>query len=113
MGGIILVMDLVAYPFLSIWLGGDFPNRSTVIIVILSLGVFSNSMAYVAYMIVQSQGRSDIHGKLYLFELPFYLLAFYVFTLKWGIAGAATAWSLRLVIDAILHLFFARKLLNA
>ena len=60
------------------------------------------------FSLIQARGRSDITAKLHLIQLPFHLTIVYVFTLKWGVVGAAIAWSMRNLVDALL-LFTAGK----
>ncbi|HPI41113.1 MAG TPA: flippase [Pseudobdellovibrionaceae bacterium] len=110
MGLICAVIAGGSYYILKIWLGGDFPEKSQSVLIILTLGVLINSLAYTPYTLLQSKGRADITSKLHLAELPFYLVLFYFLTLHFGIQGAAAAWSLRFAADTILLFYFTKRI---
>ena len=58
-------------------------------------------MAFVAYTLLQSQGRPDLTGKLHFAEVAPFLGILWLLTSTFGINGAATAWTLRSVLDAL------------
>jgi len=51
-------------------------------------------------------GRPDLPAKFHLFELFFYVGIAWLLISKWGINGAAVAWTLRVILDTSL-LFMA------
>ena len=74
---------------------------------ILFFGAWINGLAFIAFTLLQSQGRPDITGKLHLMEaLPFLAILWGLTNTTFGINGAAIAWSLRCTVDA-LALFWA------
>jgi O-antigen/teichoic acid export membrane protein len=97
---------LFAQNGLSIWLGPDFVIHSTIVLQVLSIGAFTNSIASLPFAMVQGEGRADITGKLHLLELPFYVAAVWILTKHLGVEGTAIAWTLRTTIDCAL-LFWA------
>jgi len=103
---IVLILSLFAHDVLRLWLGVDFANASTSVLQILSLGVLLNSTAYIPFSLLQGIGRPDIPAKFHLIEMPFYIVIAWFFVSKFGITGAAIAWTLRVALDAIL-LFIA------
>lgn len=106
------LMALVAVllePFLGIWIGPDYSHYSAPVGVILVLGMWVNSLAFVPYSLLQAEGRPDLTAKFHLLELIPYIGALTIGVNTLGLEGAAAAWSLRGVGDAIL-LFMAARL---
>lgn len=101
-GVISLIVILFAKDILQLWLGNDFAVHSTLSLQILSIGVLINSIALIPYNLIQGIGRPDLTAKFHLIELPLYIVLAWLLIVKWGIAGAAAAWTLRILIDAVL-----------
>ncbi|MGH8526566.1 MAG: hypothetical protein ACREXY_20855, partial [Gammaproteobacteria bacterium] len=101
-----MLMTLVAMalisPFLHVWLGADIAAQSTPVTIILLIGFWANSAAQSAFTHLQSKGRADLPAKAHLLELLPYFALFYLLTVKFGIVGAATAWTARAVSDFII-----------
>jgi O-antigen/teichoic acid export membrane protein len=102
LGPIILVVILFAKEALQIWLGPDFAKQSSAVLVILALGVLANSLAQIPFAFLQAIGRPDLPAKFHLFELPIYVGIAWLLVSKWGITGAAGAWTFRVTLDAFL-----------
>jgi O-antigen/teichoic acid export membrane protein len=102
----VLFLFVFGTDLLSLWMGRQFAQQTSVVLQILSVGVLLNCMASVPYHALQALGRPDITGKLHLLELPLYGLLCVVLIPRLGIAGAALANSIRISADAIL-LFWA------
>jgi O-antigen/teichoic acid export membrane protein len=102
LGPIVLMILLFAEKILQVWLGGDFPIQSTGPFRVLAVGVLINSLANVPYVLLQGMGRPDIPAKCHLLELPIHIWVAWTVINDWGIVGAAAAWTLRMVLDAIL-----------
>ncbi|HUU39955.1 MAG TPA: flippase [Desulfatiglandales bacterium] len=98
---IILFIVTFAHESIDFWLGAEFAQNSSRVLQWLAAGVFINSLAQVAFAMIQGAGRPDLTAKLHLLELPFYLLGVYGLINKYGIEGAAIAWVTRIGIDAI------------
>jgi len=98
---------------LNLWLGSEFADNSTLVLQLLAVGVFINSHAYIPSGLIQGAGRPDLNAKLHLIELPFYLLSLWWLVGVYGIVGAAIAWVLRVLIDAIILFVMARRLLTS
>lgn len=109
---IILITVTFAPEGLRLWLGMAFAQNSTAVLRWLAIGVFANSLSFVPFALIQSADRPDITAKLHLLELPPYLIAVWVLTRQFGIAGTAIAWTGRVTLDAILLFFFARRLVQ-
>ncbi len=86
---------------LQYWVGEDFRNVATPVVHWLSLGWLVNTQARMPYITLQSAGRPDLTAKIHLLELAPYALVLWLLTQRFGIAGAAAAWFLRVLVDAI------------
>jgi len=86
---------------LRIWVGATFEARSTRVLQLLAAGVFVNSLAYVPFAYVQGAGRPDLTAKLHFAELPIYAALLWWAVKSFGVQGAAAAWAIRMIIDAI------------
>jgi O-antigen/teichoic acid export membrane protein len=92
---------LFAPEILEVWVGEEFARNSAGVMQWLAAGILVNTIAMVAYAMVQSV-RPDLIVKIYLVELPIYVLAFYVLIGAFGVEGAAMAWTGRVSLDAAL-----------
>ena len=101
-----LIFVVFAHPAIQLWLGPEFAKQSTAVMQWLALGVFFNAPGQIAFAMVQAVGRPDLTAKLHLVEAPFYLFALWFLVGKFGIQGAAIAWSLRVFVDTVALLFF-------
>ncbi len=106
-GLLALVVALFAKELLQLWLGTDFSAQSTAVLQILVIGALFNSLAQVPSTLLSGGGRPDIPVKIHLLELPFYVALAWAIIPQWGIKGAATAWTLRVIVDAFLMFTFA------
>jgi O-antigen/teichoic acid export membrane protein len=101
---ITMVVMAYANEGLTLWVGHDFALHASGVFQILAIGVFVNSFGRVPFVFIQAAGRPDIPARLYLLELPLYLLALWYMLARWGVEGAAIAWVARIVLDNILLL---------
>ena len=102
LGPIVLILLIFGKKILQIWLGTNFASQSTIVLQILAIGVLINSLAHVPYSLLQGAGRPDIPAKFHLLELPLHLVIAWILINNWGISGAALAWAIRVMLDAIL-----------
>jgi O-antigen/teichoic acid export membrane protein len=105
-GVAVVVICLFAEEILEIWLGADFVTKSTMALQLLAVGVLVNSLAYAPFALLQGIGRPDLPAKFHLIELPIYIVVVWLLVSRYGISGAAAAWTLRVALDALL-LFWA------
>ncbi len=97
---------------LRVWLGNDFALHSTIVLQLLAVGVFANSLAQVPFWQIQAANRPDLPAKVHLVELPCYLLIFWTLTSRYGIEGAGIAWMLRGTIDAAIMFWLSSRLVT-
>ncbi len=88
--------------FLLLWLGQDFASNSTFVFQMFALGFFLNSLLLVPFTLIQGLGGVDMTAKFHSAELLFYVPLLWLLTQRFGIAGAATAWALRVMADGLL-----------
>lgn len=107
----VLLVVTFAREGLALWLGNVFAQNSTGVLQCLGIGMFFNSLAQVAYALVQGGGRPDLTAKLHLIELPLYLVALRLLIGAYGVFGAAVAWLVRALIDGIVLFGLAGRML--
>jgi O-antigen/teichoic acid export membrane protein len=106
---IAILLALVARPFLLVWLGSGYAARSTDPFLIALVGVWANGLAGVPNSYLLSSGRTKTVAYGQLAELPPYLVATWLFTLHFGLIGAAAVWSARFTLDALINFIIVRR----
>jgi O-antigen/teichoic acid export membrane protein len=97
----VLLVTVFAGDGLRIWLSEEFSLNGTAVLQWLAAGVLINSVAFIPFAFVQGAGRADLTAKLHLAELPIYLVVLWLSMQRWGIVGAAAAWTFRVALDAV------------
>lgn len=108
----VLAVMVLAQPFLRLWLGEAFAQRSSLVMQLLAIGIFINGFSKVALNLIQAHGRADVTAGLHLLELPLYLVALVLLVRRYGIDGAAMAWVLRMLVDAGLLWWMIRRVIG-
>lgn len=98
---------------LSLWLGSKFAAEATLPTRILLVGMLANAAVYPSHAVIRARARPSTLARLYSMELPLHLALVYVGVQLWGTAGAAMAWTIRVVIDALAHRVLAHHALKA
>lgn len=101
---------MLAEPGLALWMGTDFARGSAPVVQVLAFGLLVNSVAQIPFAWIQARGRPDVTAMLHVAELPVYAAALWWLTGRYGIAGAAWAWSLRAAVDCAVLFISARRL---
>jgi len=107
---IVLLLLVFAKDIMLLWLGADFAAKSALVLQVLVVGVFATSLAFVPFAFLQGLGRPDVVAKLLLLELPAYAVLAWFTIRSYGIAGAATIWSARVVLELLVLLLLAWRL---
>jgi len=107
-----LVIVTLSYEGLNIWLGPEFSGKSTTVMQVLSIGVLFLCLGQVPYALIQGAGKPNLTAIIQIIEIPFYLIALFFMTNKYGIFGASIAWSGRLFVDSIILFFTSMRLLE-
>lgn len=107
----VLVLFVAFAPeILTLWLGGEFPARSTGTLRILAVAFFINALVHVPFSAVQGLGRPDLKAKLDLIEVPLFLLLGWLLIPRFGVAGAALAKLGVTIVDAVGLFWLAARL---
>jgi O-antigen/teichoic acid export membrane protein len=101
-GPIAMFLAFFAHPLLTFWLGAKFASEGTLVLQILAGGVLVNSLAFVPYHLLQAVGKPDLTAKFHLFELPLHIALAWFLVTRWGLPGAALAWTFRASLDFVL-----------
>lgn len=106
---VFVVMILGARPFFTYWFSPEFGRESTFPFYIIATGFLFTMFSYFPYTIVMACGRSDVLAKIYWAELIPYLLLVWLLAHHFGAVGAALAWSIRSLLDAIVMFTLANR----
>lgn len=107
------LLAALAPQVMQAWMGNRLPAESATVLQVLAAGVLMNCLAQVYYVQVQALGRTDLIAKLHLLELPAYALLLWVVLGRFGITGAAFAWTVRAMLDAAALCCFASSSIEA
>jgi O-antigen/teichoic acid export membrane protein len=102
-----LILVSYAHEILRLWLGNDIAAHSASLLRILTFGIFFNCMANVPAALLQSRGRSRAVALFQTVEVVAYLPLLATAIYFYGVMGAALAWSIRALLDAICLFFMA------
>lgn len=112
LAGPALALILFGPAILRLWLGDAFAEQGGLAIRILAFGVLANAAAHVPSSFIAALGRPEISAKFHLLELALHLpLAWWLIT-RYGVTGAALAWTLRVTFDAALLFAAASRVLG-
>ena len=95
----------LAAPFFHFWIGPSLGSAASPVAAILLVGGWVHGIGHVPSTIVSGRNRPDLLTKLLLAYLIPYAALVYVATERWGIVGAATAWTIRAAFDPVLFFF--------
>lgn len=99
---------IVSRPFFTIWAGQEFGDESTVPLYLLLCGLVFSLVSFVPVALIYGSGKNEFLAKLYWLELPVYGVLLALLVNWFGIKGAAAAWSIRIMIDSLIVIHFAR-----
>lgn len=103
---------VLAEKVMVIWMGDEFRGTPVIVLRILLIGFFFNSIAQVAFSDIQAKGKSRITATVHMIEIMPYLIVLYFLINSYGVVGAAIAWSLRLTLESFCFLFISERLDN-
>lgn len=88
--------------FLDAWVGRDFAEQSTGVLIVLCIAGMINALAYPSMAALQGMGRPQLPAFFHVAELLVYIPAAYFLIRDYGIQGAAYAWLFRVLLDTLL-----------
>ena len=99
----LVVVGIAVLPiFMRYWVGISFAQSSASVGIVLLIGIWINSLAYIPYNHLQAINRPDLVAKFHAIELIPFLGVLWLGLHFFGLIGAAWAWTLRVLIDGIL-----------
>jgi O-antigen/teichoic acid export membrane protein len=99
-----ILMIAALGPFLHIWIGPRLAAQAMPLGYIFVTGFWMNSIAHVPYAYLEARGRPDLIAKLHIAYLVPYLGVLYFCLSRFGVVGAAVAWSVRSFFDPTLFI---------
>jgi len=105
----VMVLLIIAKPFLTLWAGKEFGEHSIYPFYILLIGIFFSIIVYVPNCILLASGRSDVFAKFYLFEIIPYIAATLLLVNYFGILGAAMAFALKETVNSLIFMRFTKR----
>lgn len=106
----IILGFIYAQEIMVIWMGNEYSGEPVIILRILLVGFFFNSLAQIPFAKIQATGKSHITAILHAFELIPYLVLLYVLSKYYFLIGVAFAWSIRVAVDFLSLYFLSIKL---
>jgi O-antigen/teichoic acid export membrane protein len=97
----VLILFCFAPEVLALFFGADIANHGYCAMRWLLIGVLANGLALIPYGLVQAANRPDLTAKFHVAEFPIYFTALFVLLPRFGIAGAAAAWTIRVTADSL------------
>jgi len=97
-----VVLAVVARPVLTTLIGLDYGRESTPACYILLIGIVFSGIASVPGSLLFAADKGSVVARIRWSELAPYMVIAAALTMKYGIVGAATAWTLRAVVDSLL-----------
>ncbi|MDI1243604.1 MAG: oligosaccharide flippase family protein [bacterium] len=104
------VMFVAAKPLFTIWAGEDFGTESVLPFYILLASLFFNILAIVPHAAIVAAGRTDVFARVYWFELAVYGVTAAFLVARFEVVGAALAWSLRTILDALFVIALSKRI---
>jgi O-antigen/teichoic acid export membrane protein len=106
---LLLLVALVAQPFLSFWAGHAYGVHSAVPCFVLLVGVWFSSLSWLPLTYLMAVDRGGTVARLRLLEIVPYVVGAAVLTSSFGAIGAAAVWSARMVVDATAFFVVAKR----
>ncbi|WP_160119555.1 flippase [Rhodovarius lipocyclicus] len=91
---------------LWLWLGREMADGGGAVLAVLAVGGLFSCFAYAPNALLEAMGRPDVTARFVLVQVAVFLPLSAGALLLAGIQGAALAWALRVVVDALGKLFF-------
>lgn len=82
--------------------GAQYAGDSVTVLRVLCVGVAANSLAAVPFSLLQASGRAKWTAIVHALEVLPFVLLLWMSVQRWGIVGAAGAWTVRVLLDAML-----------
>lgn len=95
-----------AEEILRAWLGSDFAQGSSNILLLVLLGSFLNAIAHPAVSLLLGSGRASLVASCVTIEFIAFVVALWAAVPTYGAIGAAAIWVIRVALDAAFIVYF-------
>lgn len=102
----------LAPELLTRWLGAEFAREGAPVARLLAVGVAANCVAQVCAALIHGLAKPRLTAAMHLVELPLYLVALWLGVWRFGVIGAALAWTVRVCVDSSIHAAMAWRLVG-
>lgn len=109
---VVVVAVLLVRPFLTLWVGADFARHAAPVGAALLLGMWINSLAYIPFAKLQAEGHPGWVANVHVLEVIPYVAGLWWALHRFGLVGAAVAWTVRVAVDAALLFWLGRMTRN-
>ena len=109
MGIVMLAVIILSHKGLTLWLGDSFADSAYVIVMILAIGIFFNSLAQIPHTLLQGGGHVKLTSLIHVFEAIIYVPTLFLIVPIYGIEGVAVLWSCRAFVDFLLLVYFCKR----
>jgi O-antigen/teichoic acid export membrane protein len=106
---LLLLVALVAQPFLSLWAGHAYGTHSTIPCFVLLGGVWFLSLSWLPLTYLMATDRGGAIARIRLLEIPPFIVGAALLTAHLGALGAAIAWSARVAVDSVAFFAIGRR----
>ena len=107
----LVILALILPELLTLWLHKPADNASVAVGRILCIGVIANSVGAMYFALLHAKGKTRVTAMLHLIEVPLYLGLLVALVRYFGVQGAAAAWTLRMLFDALALRVLAKEML--
>lgn len=107
-----LLLMTFPHELLTLWLGSEFAGQCAFALQLFAVGITASAVGVILIPILFASNKPDIVAKLYLVELPVFIVAIIYFSKHYGIVGAAWIWMLRSVLDTIFIWYLTAQVRN-
>lgn len=104
-----VLVYMMYQPLVSWWISNEFANASKSVVHILTIGIWMNSLGFIAYTALQAKTGAKQTAVLHLIELALFIPLLYLLLKQMGITGAAIAWTTRVSFDALAMLWLLKR----
>ena len=109
-GPVLFAAALVSTELMTAWLGSAVGGKAAELFRLLAIGTLAGALGYFPAITMQAIGRPELTAKVQLAQLvPFLALAAYLVG-RFGLVGAAIAWTTRTIADLLVGLLVAHRL---
>ena len=107
-----LCLFTFAPDILALWLGEAYGLAAGDALRIMAVGVFLGGLAHLPMVLLYGLNRPDLPAKINFGELIFFVPLTYFMVTRWGITGAAMAWTTRSAADLLSYEWAAYRFLG-